>query len=145
MLRNPSLLGCIEVLTVGLPFCIFKVLAGLLAGPWGYPLLALGACDLALNGANLISLVFLKRRVVPICTLELLFGRTQRQEEEARREMTAALDVALSFLIVAVVIGGNFLKRFPPLGMQLWSAAVVLNVLGAGMFQVNQAYAKLKA
>jgi drug/metabolite transporter (DMT)-like permease len=59
-------------------------------------------------------------------------------------ELSTSIDVAISFLIVAVVIGLGFIKTFTPLEGKAWSLAVVLNVLGAGLFQVNQAYAKLQ-
>ncbi|BDU71344.1 hypothetical protein [Mesoterricola silvestris] len=144
MVRNPTLLALLEILTVGLPFCIFKLLSGLLLGRWGYPLLVLGALDLCLNLGNVLALLVERRRTFPICTANLLaflLGRRDRHWSE----MAAAVDVALSFLLVAVVVGGNFLRLLPGFGIAGWSTAVVLNVLGAGLSQVNQAYIRLQA
>lgn len=138
MLRNETLLGILEVLTVGLPFCVFKILTGLFMGRWGLPLVVLGAADALVNLANLAALLVLRRRVLPLCLSQILLRR-------ADPELAAALDVALSFLLVAIIIGGNFLGRFPAPLIRLWSAAVVMNVLGAGWFQVNQAYARTRA
>lgn len=136
MLRNATLLGILEVLTVGLPFCVFKLLTGLFLGPLGWPLVALGAVDAAMNLANLVALAALRRRILPLCSAQVLLRRLNP-------ELTAALDVALSFVLVAIVIGANLLGRFPPAWVRLWSFAVVMNVLGAGWFQVNLAYARL--
>lgn len=145
MSPNPVLLEALEVLTVGLPFCIFKVLGGLLLGKWGIPLLLLGGADALLNAVNLLSLAALRRRLAPKCTLLPILRRLLPPGVHTEAEMAAALDVALSFLIVAVVIGGGFLSRLAPSEVRAWSFAVVLNVIGAGLFQVTQAYAKVRA
>lgn len=144
MVRNPTLLALLEILTVGLPFCTFKLMSGLLLGHWGWPLLLLGAADLGLNAGNLLSLVIRRRRTFPICTANLLASLLGRRDRHWS-EMAASVDVAVSFLLVAVVVGGNFLRLLPGFGIAAWSTAVVLNVLGAGLSQVNQAYTRLQA
>lgn len=144
MLHDPVLLAFLESLTVGIPFCIFKLLAGILLGPWGWPLVALALVDAAFNGANLVWLPLRKRRLAPVCTLSLLLPSLPRLRGRDTLELSTSLDVALSFLIVAIVIGGGFIAAFPPALGRAWSVAVVLNVLGAGIFQVNQAYARFK-
>jgi hypothetical protein len=143
LVRNPTLLALLEILTVGMPFCTFKLMSGLLLGRWGWPLLALGALDTALNLGNLIALLAWRRRALPICSANLLASLLGRRDRHWS-EMAAAMDVALSFLLVAVVVGGNFLRLLPPFGIAAWSASVVLNVLGAGLSQVNQAYMRLR-
>jgi hypothetical protein len=144
LLHNPRLLAFLEALTVGLPFCLFKFLAGILLGPWGGPLLLLCAVDAFLNLANMASLVLLKRRVAPVCAMSILVPALPRFRGRETEELATSIDVAISFLIVAIVIGGGFIRTFNALEGRAWSLAVVLNVLGAGLFQVNQAYAKLK-
>jgi len=143
LLHNPRLLSILEILTVGLPFCLFKVLAGLILGPWGYALVLLGVCDAFLNAANLVSLAALKRQVAPVCTMSILVPAIPAFRGKDSEELATSVDVAISFVLVAIVIGFGFIKAFGPIPGRLWNLAVVLNVLGAGLFQVNQAYAKL--
>jgi hypothetical protein len=109
----------LEILTVGLPFCAFKLLTGLVAypSPVAYPLLILGAIDAVLNVVNL----FVK---VPTCFTDLVLRR---------HELALALDVFISFALVAIVIGFSLLPRLPAWALPIWSAAVILNVLGAGV------------
>jgi len=144
VLHNPVFLAALEVFVVGLPFCVFKALTGTLAGGWGLLLLSLAAVDLVFNLRNLATLAWHRERNRPVCLLAWLLSLGAGAKAEARRELGAALDVALSFLLVAVVVGGGLLGRLPAGGLQAWNLAVVLNVLGAGAFQVNQAVARLR-
>ena len=123
-----------EILTVGLPFCAFKLLTGDIAAhggsfaPLGYALLALGLVDLVLNTVNLVALVTLRRRLGSVCLAELAmrtFGR--------RAEVGLAIDVFVSFGLVACVVGFGLIARIPPWALPIWNTAVVLNVLGAGV------------
>lgn len=109
----------LEILTVGLPFCAFKLLTGLIAwpSPIAYPLFALGAIDAVLNLVNMVA-------KVPTCFTDLVIRR---------HDLALALDVMLSFALVAIVIGFSLLSRLPAWAAPIWSAAVVLNVLGAGV------------
>jgi hypothetical protein len=120
-----------EIISVGLPFCVFKLLTGLVAlgtplAPLGVALLALGAFDTALNLGNLATLLVARRRLTWVCTTDLLLRRRDD-------DLGVALDVFVSFTLVAVVIGFGLLARVPAPLMPLWNAAVVLNVLGAGI------------
>lgn len=126
-----------EVVTVGLPFCAFKILTGLilLATPgvrWlGYALILLGAIDLALNLVNLASLALRNRRLGGVCLTDILQRRSGRGA--SRQDLGIAFDVFLSFGLVALVIGFGLLSRLPKETLPLWNVAVVLNVLGAGI------------
>jgi hypothetical protein len=122
-----------EVVTVGLPFCVFKLLTGLILigtalAPLGVGLIALGAIDLVLNGLNLATLLTAHRRVSGVCLADVLLGRGA-----AERELALALDMFLSFALVAAVVGFGLLLRLPAWALTLWNLAVVLNVLGAGI------------
>ncbi|TBR17095.1 hypothetical protein EPO15_17715, partial [bacterium] len=64
----------LEVITVGFPFCAFKIMTGLWlqgGGPAaraaGWALLTLGVLDLLINAVNLFGLTALRRRVVEPC------------------------------------------------------------------------------
>lgn len=124
----------LEVLTVGLPFCGFKVLAGLAFGGWaGRALAALGAVDAAINLANLAGLLAARRRPFPVCSLALATGTFGSAPLAKRRELGASLDVLLSFILVALMIGLGRLRAMPSAHLAAWNACVILNVLGAGL------------
>lgn len=122
-----------EVVTVGLPFCAFKLLTGLVLlqlpafRVLGFLLLACGAVDLLINLLNVGSLAFTGRRVLGVCLTDVLLRSRERTD------LGIALDVFLSFGLVAVVIGGGLLLRLPGWALACWNAAVILNVLGAGI------------
>lgn len=120
-----------EIVTVGLPFCAFKIVAGLIAlpsalAPLGYALLGLGSVDLVLNAINLVTLVGAHRRVSGICLAEVVFG-------QRRDDLALALDMFVSFSLVAAVVGLGLIARIPSRAMPIWNLAVVLNVFGAGI------------
>ena len=127
------LVPAVEVFTVGLPFCAFKLLTGMIAvrsslAPLGFALVALGLVDLVLNTFNLVALITVRRRVSGVCFVELalrLLGR--------RADVGLAIDVFVSFGLVAAVVGLGLIPRIPVWALPLWNLAVVLNVLGAGV------------
>jgi len=121
-----------EILTVGLPFCVFKLLTGAIAlgtaaAPLGYALLALGAIDAVLNLANLVSWLAVRRRVGGVCLADLASRRL------GGGDLGLAIDVFLSFALVAVVVGAGLFARMPAGTLVWWNVAVVANVLGAGI------------
>ncbi len=134
--RSHWLVAAAEIVTVGLPFCAFKALTGLalLATPTlrfvGFPLLALAAVDLVFNVANLGSLLVARKRLGSVCLLELLTRHFDKQE--GHDDLGLALDLFLSFVLVAIVIGFGMLPKLPSGTLPLWNVAVILNVLGAG-------------
>jgi hypothetical protein len=139
---RPRGLELLEVLTVGLPFCGFKLLGGLAfsgAGPLlrltAAPLLALGAADAAINGANLAGLLFRSRRATDDCFFSLATRpfRARSAPSGKWREFGDSLDALLSFALVALMIGGGFLRTMPASRLAAWNACVILNVLGAGL------------
>lgn len=139
----------LEIVTVGIPFCAFKVLTGmtLVGRPWlgllGGSLIALGALDLAVNLTNLAALAAGRPPVFGVCLLEI----AARRWRPARREwhdVGVSADVMLSFALVAVVIGAGLLPALPPLALRAWSVAVVLNVLGAGFGRLSSSVASLR-
>jgi hypothetical protein len=131
-----ALLPFVEIVTVGLPFCAFKALTGVILldvaplPPLGYLLLALGAVDLALNLGNLVSLLAVQRRVTGVCLADVVLRRLGGAK--APGDLGLAVDVFVSFALVAAVIGFGLLSHLPAWGLVSWNAAVVLNVLGAG-------------
>lgn len=124
----------LEVLTVGLPFCGFKILAGLsMTGPLRLPglaLAALGVMDAAINAANLAGLLISGRRPMAACTLSLA-ARALRGPRW--NDLGDSLDVLLAFVLVAAMIAFGRLRLLPPGRLTAWNVCVILNVLGAGL------------
>lgn len=141
MSRRPSsdrkwLLATTEILAVGLPFSVFKVFTGqaIFQGIWRIPggaLIALGVVDLGLNLANLASYVLRHERVTAVCLLDFVMRRFDRKDPES--DLGIALDVFLSFALVAAMVGLGLIPRIAPRWLPVWNVAVVLNVLGAGV------------
>ncbi|NVB79137.1 MAG: hypothetical protein HOV81_12120 [Kofleriaceae bacterium] len=133
-----------EILTVGIPFCAFKLLTGHIAlgspfAPLGYALLALGSIDLVLNLVNLVALLAMRRRISAVCLTEAALRR------RGSDDIGLALDVFLSFGLVALVVGCGLLLRLPAWALPIWNIAVVLNVLGAGVGRLFDAVRRDRA
>ena len=144
-LRPSARSSAAEVLVVGLPFCAFKIVTGVTIATlpawkvFGIFLVAFGLVDAAINILNLLSLTFVKRRVTELCVLDLLVRRFDRRTPSS--DLGIALDIFVSFGLVAAVVGFGLFSRMPTWANTLWNVAVVLNVLGAG---VGRLYGSLR-
>jgi hypothetical protein len=65
-------------------------------------------------------------------------------EKPVWQELGNSVDVLLSFVIVAFMLGGGFLKLLKPAQLMLWNISVILNVLGAGSMRLSQSLANMK-
>ena len=130
----------LEVLTVGLPFCGFKILAGLSLTasplrPLGFLLIALGVLDGIINGVNLAGLLANGRRPMAACTLALATSPFHGPSSSLSRwrDLGDSLDVLLAFVLVALMIAFGRLSLMTPDRLAAWNVCVILNVLGAGL------------
>jgi len=144
-------IALIGFITIGLPFAGFKILFGwAMPQLWqgnlvqilGIALIALGTADLAVNLLNLFSYLLRGRALMQVCVLANifhLFGRKEIPGHEHRirsADFGTALDVMLSFTLVALAVGLNLLPRFGETERQIWNTGVVINVLGAGISRI---------
>ena len=114
--KSPAawVLPATEIVSVGLPFCAFKVLTGTIAlgeaglGAVGWLLIGWGAIDLVLNALNLGALLVVKRRVTGVCLAQVLH---ERLRPAGGADLGLAIDVLLSFVLVAVVVGFGLIPR----------------------------------
>jgi hypothetical protein len=142
-----------EVLTVGLPFCVFKIATGLLfyraggsVGIIGALLVVLGVIDSFLNAANLAALALVRRRIFDACMLSFMMRLARKSAHKPRwtlQDFGNSLDVLLSFTLVAYMVGRSKLAGLPSLELTLWNLAVVLNVLGAGLGRFTDSFQNL--
>ncbi len=138
----------LEVVTVGFPFCAFKILTGMvfLPRPWlaplGWVLIALGCLDGVVNAINLAWLAGSRPPPLGVCLTHILVRRW-RPDRVGWDDLGISIDVMLSFVLVAVMIGFSLLPSLPHFGLEIWSLAVVLNVLGAGFGRLSSSLTSL--
>ena len=122
-------------LLTGVPFGVFKVAAGWALfhlASWLGCLVALwGALDIALN---LLAVAFPRR--LSWCLLSNL----GRHLSESWEDRLLALDTFLSFGIVALMIAAHQLAGLPPALAHAWDAAVIGNVMGAGLDRLYRSW-----
>lgn len=135
----------LEIITIGLPFCAFKCLTGLhYHQHW---LLSLGIIDLIINLTNLLSLALKKKRVIDACFLSLIVRLVKKPQDHMLphwQDLGNSLDVLLSFILVAYVIGMGDIGSFGKEELMIWNIAVVLNVIGAGSSRLTNSIRNLK-
>lgn len=151
--KNGSLL--LAELTIGFPFIGYKFAAAMLLftasesplmRALGCAFLALAIADFAFNTINLAALTFLGHRVVPVCLLSWLIGLSPLRHRFS--DLGEALDVMLSFGIVALVVGINLfpaLLAISPVCFYVWNACTVTNVLGAGIARLSTSLSSAKS
>lgn len=127
----------LESLTVGLPFCAFKIITGhFYSQQW---LIILGIFDIVINVLNVITLLIFKKRYLYACTFSNLVKLIKRPREERKikwEDFGNSLDMALSFILVALMIAKGNLSELPSTQLAIWNLSVVFNVLGAGLGRV---------
>ncbi len=137
----------LEVVTVGLPFCAFKLLTGysvvVHAPAWsvlGMVLVVLGVLDVVVNAANAIGLLVRRRRFLEACTLSVATRIVRRRSRVAStwQELGTAVDVLLSMALVAIMIAAGSIGRLPAPLLAVWNISVIVNVLGAGVARFGQ-------
>jgi len=122
-------------LTIGIPFCVFKLLFGLTAFRTGMKefvilgaVVILWAClDLLMNTGR--SIYDLAGRPAPFdyCTIAQV-GRLLH-----RPLVFLAIDTLLSFLIICTMLWSGWITRLSPLESYLWYGATTLNLVSLSL------------
>jgi hypothetical protein len=137
-------MAILAILTVGFPYCVFKVLTGLRIMEWfpawraaGLALMVLGVVDFFINLANFAGFALRGRRVTDACAFAILARRFGGASRPAWTlwDLGNSLDVLLAMTIVAVMIGTNAFSKFPPVQLAVWNVSVILSVMGAGVMR----------
>jgi hypothetical protein len=131
---RPFFLSC----TIGIPFCIFKMLFGVTAFRTGTPgFFALGwvvivwaCCDLAMNTSR--SVFDLAGRAAPFeyCTIAQV-GRLVH-----RPLVFLATDTLLSFIIICLMLWSGWITLLSPGELYLWYGATTLNLISLSLVSV---------
>ena len=139
------IMNFLEIITIGLPFCAFKIVTGLfLNQTW---LTVLGIIDLAINLTNSVSLLIWNKRAMDACLLSFVTRLAKKPSQMAKekwQDLGNSLDVLLSFTLVAYMIGGGFIKDLPADYLSTWNISVILNVFGAGFSRLEISIRNLK-
>lgn len=147
---NPRFQQLLEIVTIGFPFCVFKILTGVavLGRPWltplGWALIALGVIDAVVNVLNFATLAAGRARLFGICLTHILFARL-RPERVEWADVGLSIDVMISFVLVASAIAFGLSGVLPDTARHLWSMAVILNVLGAGISRLSTSLGSVRA
>jgi hypothetical protein len=135
----------IEIISVGLPFCIFKVVTGIYLNQ--YWLILLGGIDLLINVANILSVLISKERVTESCFFAwiiLKVGKINPTVKDKWHDLGNSIDVLLSFTLVAYMIGSGAIVDVPGRQLTLWNVSVVFNVFGAGYSRLHGSIKNLR-
>lgn len=125
-------------LTIGIPFCIFKLLFGLVAlrlGAAGDPVLTLfgtiilvwALADLLMNLGRSLYDLFHRAPAFEFCTIAQA-GRIVGQPL-----VFLALDTLVTFLIICAMLWLGWITRLEPPEMILWYAATTLNLISLSL------------
>lgn len=140
----------LEVLTVGFPFCAFKVLTGLVllgfrGGSFaGGVLVAVGAIDLLLNLIALAYAALGRGNALPVCAAQWLVARRGAGRSSWWR-LGLSVDTMFAFTLVALVIGLGWLAHLSRPALAAWNLSVVFNVLGAGLGRLAESVLDVSA
>lgn len=134
-----------DIVTIGIPFGVFKVTSGLY---FGHDILMWwGVLDLFINILNFLLYLIKRKKIISSCALALIgrhLGKLMKFNQEMTEDIGESLDVLFSFLIVAIVIGSGAITKYSPEMIKFWNISVILNVLGAGSIRVFQSVKKLR-
>lgn len=129
-----------QALTIGVPFCIFKLLFGLLALRTGEPsafLLALGwlviawsVADLLMNLARVFSDLTGRESSIEYCTI------AQAGRIFNRARLFLAFDTLITFSIICFVLWSGWIVRLSLHESYLWYAATTLNLISISAVNV---------
>lgn len=132
--RTPAFLAA----TVGIPFCIFKFLFGLLAfrvgtehgnflAPAGIIIIAWAGTDIAMNGARAVLDLTGRGDVIEFCSL------AQAGRIIGTPSLFLAIDTFLSFSIICFTLWSGWIRLLLPFETGLWNAATTLNLISLSL------------
>jgi hypothetical protein len=127
-----------QALTIGVPFCIFKLLFGLLIMRAGneplsmlaWLVVAWASADLLLNLARAFFHLTGQSSPVEYCTIAQLGRRFNRPR------LFLALDTFLAFSIICLALWSGWIRYLTSLESYLWYAATTLNLISLSLVNI---------
>ncbi len=130
-----------QALTVGVPFCIFKLLFGMpiiRAGTgqssiliaFGWLIIVWAFVDLIMNLARAFFDLSGRESPVEYCTIALA-GRLF-----ARPRLFLAIDTFLSFSIICIALWSGWIRYLSTIESYLWYAATTLNLISISLVNI---------
>jgi divalent metal cation (Fe/Co/Zn/Cd) transporter len=131
-----------QALTIGVPFCIFKLLFGLLAlraaseqgsatlTAFGWLIAAWAATDLSMNLARVVFHLSGRASPIEYCVIAQagrLFGRPR---------LFLAIDTLISFSIICFVLWSGWIMQLSQAESYLWYAATTLNLISISVVSI---------
>ena len=125
-----------QVLTIGVPFCAFKLIFGALClrigaeqlsgflVAFGWLILGWASIDLIMNMARVFFQMAGRDSPVEYCTIAQI-GRIFQ-----RPRLFLAFDTLISFSIICFMLWSGWIRRLSPDESSLWYAATTLNLIG---------------
>ena len=132
------------VLTIGIPFCVFKLLFGLLflkVGHGnhffihivvGWAIVLWSSIDLGMNVIRLSLDFFHKKPLIEFCLLAQVGKIFNRQS------LFLTLDTLLSFSIICLTLWTGWIKLLTPAEAYFWYGATTVNLISLGIINVWQ-------
>jgi len=131
-----------QVLTIGVPFCIFKMLFGLLALRigmqqasasliyLGWLVMAWALADLSMNLARVFFHIAGRAAPIEYCTIAQA-GRLFK-----RPRLFLAIDTMVSFSIICLVLWSGWIVRLSQEESYFWYAATTLNLISISVVNI---------
>ncbi len=131
-----------QALTIGVPFCVFKLIFGLLCvrvggeqqsgllASFGWLVIAWALTDLVMNLARVIFHILGRRSPIEYCTI----AQAGRLFERPR--LFLAVDTFISFSIICFALWSGWIMRLSPEESCFWYAATTLNLMGISVVNI---------
>jgi len=130
-----------QAMTIGVPFCIFKLLFGILSIRicmeqssflllFGWLVIAWASVDLAMNLARVLYHLSGRESPVEYCII------AQAGRIYGRPRLFLAIDTFLSFSIICFVLWSGWIKDLGTVESYLWYAATTLNLISISLVNI---------
>ena len=132
-----------QALTIGVPFCIFKLLLGTLSVRigaeqqfgllvfFGWAITAWASADLAMNLARVFFHLVGRESPVEYCTIAQV-GRLFK-----RPRLFLAMDTFVSFFIICFALWSGWISNLHPAESYLWYGATTLNLISLSLVNIR--------
>ncbi|HII75903.1 MAG TPA: hypothetical protein HA264_02410 [Methanolinea sp.] len=138
-------------LTIGVPFCIFKLLFGMVAiqvvtfpyhgvlAVFGWVVVLWAGTDLAMNAAKALFDLFDRQAPFEYCTIAQMGACFHMPL------VFLALDTLLSFVIICVMLWSGWITLLTPVESYFWYAATTMNLISLSLVMLYNEVRKVRS